>query len=184
MKRRGFSMISLPFAESGFGMVLALPEGEPTTADDFANRMEESGGWATMVSRLQQKREKPVDIYIPRFTVRTRFPSLERTMQNLGAELLFDPKGADLGKMFSTTPGGQNVYVNHAMHETVVEVNEDGAEAAAAAAIHLVALGSGAPPPIEPRVFRADKPFAWAIWSPFGPLFMGWEAKPTYKSDA
>ena len=57
------------------------------------------------------------------------------------------------------SPKGKELYITHVLHKAFADVNEEGTEAAAATA---VIVGKKGKPP-EPKEFRADRPFVFAI---------------------
>ncbi len=70
----------------------------------------------------------------------------------------FDDHKADLTGMHS---GQEKLFVSAVVHKAFVDVNEEGTEAAAATAV--VIKWTSARVPAEPKVFRADRPFLFAI---------------------
>jgi len=76
----------------------------------------------------------------------------------------------------SGVDGTKEPYVSKVLHRAVVDVNEEGTEAAAATAIKCVALCARPPPP----QFRADHPFLFFIQDKATKsiLFLGRLVKP------
>lgn len=101
---------------------------------------------------LQTKRVK---LSIPKFKLETRI-DLNDSMKALGMALAFTPK-AD----FSGISGSANLYISKAIHQTFVDVDEKGTEAAAATAISMNLTAILAPE--EPHVFNANHPFLFLI---------------------
>jgi len=105
---------------------------------------------------------------LPRFKVTGAF-ELSQALISLG---MVDAFGrAD----FSGMDGTQSLFISAVVHQAFVEVNEEGAEAAAATAV-ILARGLPAPAP----VFRADHPFLFLLRDrrTGGILFMGRVADP------
>jgi len=75
----------------------------------------------------------------------------------MGMEIAFDRTEADFSRMYPITPG-QNVYIGEVKHKAFVDVTEEGTEAAAATSVEM-RLESA----METTVFRADRPFLFAI---------------------
>ena len=92
---------------------------------------------------------------LPRFQMNNKW-ILNRPLMALGMKLAFSSGKADFGDMVSgaLTSG---LYVSNVMHNTVLRVDEQGAEAAAATAVEM-RLRSLAPPP-KPFLLVADHPF-------------------------
>ena len=74
----------------------------------------------------------------------------------------------------SSTP---EVFVSSVVHEAVLEVNEKGAEAAAATAVYLAMCGMVGLPVIP--TFRVDRPFLVAIIKGDTVVFFGRVVNPT-----
>ena len=88
--------------------------------------------------------------------------------------------GADFsGMSASKDPMGQ-LYIGKVIHKAFVEVNEEGAEAAAATALVVRAESAGPGEFFPPKVFRADHPFIYMIRDDHSGsiLFMGRVGRP------
>ena len=96
-----------------------------------------------------------VEILLPKFRLEERY-SLGSTLETMGMSDAFGDR-AD----FSGMNGTRNLRITKAIHQTFVDVNEEGTEAAAATG---VVMGLKAMPPTAPPVvFRADHPFVFLI---------------------
>jgi serine protease inhibitor len=93
-------------------------------------------------------------ITIPRFKVRYK-AGLVDALKALGMKKCFGD--ADFSRFGSSTMG--RIFIGRVMHEAVLEVNEQGAEAAAATIVEMKAESA----PSDPFTFKADRPFAVAI---------------------
>ena len=69
----------------------------------------------------------------------------------------FDDRKADFTGIATVERG---LYITDVLHKAYVDVNEEGTEAAAATGV-IVGVRSMAPS--EPEVFKADRPFLFAI---------------------
>ena len=100
-------------------------------------------------------RPERIRVFLPRFRVGS-FYELSKPLSAMGMPDAFDVNRAD----FSGINGKGDLYLSAVVHSAFVEANEDGAEAAAAAAAVVRAKGipMGAPPD-----FRADRPFLFLI---------------------
>ncbi len=130
-------------------MVVVLPDGagdlpsvERKVARDYAR-------W------LAALRPTLVDLWLPRWTLRSRLNLLE-PLRSAGMKLAFTPK-AD----FSGTSNEQ-LFIDKVVQEAFIEVNETGTEAAAATAIVETEV-SEEEPREKPKVFHADHPFLYLI---------------------
>jgi serpin B len=68
-----------------------------------------------------------------------------------------------------------DLFISHVVHQSFVEVNEAGTEAAAATGVSMMMRSSLQIEAAEPLAVRANRPFAWAIVDSTSgtPLFTG-----------
>jgi serpin B len=92
---------------------------------------------------------------------------------NLGLGIAFT-ESADFSNI---TPGG-GIFISRVIHQTFIDVNEEGTEAAAATIVEMLESSV----PSGPTPFRADRPFLYVIRenSTGALLFMGKVGKPEY----
>ncbi len=101
---------------------------------------------------------------LPKFKLEEHY-KLAGVLQGLGVRNAFidpdrqpvDPNAAD----FSGIDGARDLYISSVIHQTFVEVNEQGTEAAAATAVLF--MGGAAGPRTPPPEFHADHPFLFLI---------------------
>ncbi|WP_254762985.1 serpin family protein [Natrinema marinum] len=156
----GHQLVELPYANDDTSMVVLLPaEGEfeafeaALTVDRLATMLEAAG-------------ETRVDLALPKFGIESKF-SLVETMQGLGMERAFTG-AADFSGMVE---GDQsNLAVDDIVHQSFVEVDEEGTEAAAATAV--IVVETAATDPVEVTV---DRPFLFYVRDrpTETPLFVG-----------
>lgn len=90
-----------------------------------------------MLKSLKQKMEVHlVDVYLPKFNFEKEYP-LKDTLISMGMPISFS-NVAD----FSGIDGTKKLKIGDAIHKAFVEVNEEGTEAAAAAAVIMVMKAS------------------------------------------
>jgi len=106
------------------------------------------------LARLEPENE--VDMQLPKFRIESNY-TLEGPLIEMGMADAFDPRGAD----FSGLTGKKHLFVDKAIRKAVVDVEEEGTEAAAATALTFFFLG--APDFTRTPVFRADRPFIFLI---------------------
>jgi serpin B len=104
-----------------------------------------------------------VPIWIPRFKFEN-VHDLKPALQAMGVAFGVDPKTADLSRIDGEQPGTSRLvdrlYVSRARQRAIVEVNEDGTQAAAATTTGLTTTDKG---PKDAPQFRADHPFLFLI---------------------
>jgi serpin B len=160
LKRPGFHAVELPYQGNGASMVVLLPD----SADGLVALERElfaAGGSAlrTGLKHLDASSPRKVDVFLPKWKMtwgtKDLGPKGMNVLPRLGIREAFRWPGAD----FSGMDGTRLFYIGAVFHKAFVDVNEEGTEAAAATAVAMLDGGMPAPPP----VFRADRPFVFAI---------------------
>ena len=111
-----------------------------------------------------------VIIQLPKF--KYGFKSLlNDPLIELGLGIAFTD-GADFTRI---TPGG-GIFISRVIHQTFIDVNEEGTEAAAATIVEMIESAG-------PGTFKADRPFLYMIKenSTGALLFMGKVGRPEYE---
>jgi serpin B len=160
----------------GVSMVVILPR----SPDDFGTlaktlTAEQLAGWLGRLHTLL------VSVYFPKFKLEERY-QLADVLQTMGMRNAFVNPNAQPGGPatadFSGMDGSRDLYVSRVIHQTYVNVDENGAEAAAATAVGM--RGGAAGPRTPPPEFRADHPFLFLIRDDVSGsiLFLGQLANP------
>ncbi len=148
-----YQAIELPYKGRETSMLVWLPR----KAEGFADLEKKLSGAAIAETVKALQPRITVDLTLPKFKVETE-SSLREPLQALGMKDVFDDKKADLTGMHS---GREALSVSAVIHKAFVDVNEEGTEAAAATGVIVGATSVQIP--VEPKVFRADRPFLFAI---------------------
>lgn len=155
IKNHGAQCVELPYAGGDLSMLVILPNARKAGA---FFKFEKENVFVPNISTWHNKSEaQKVEVILPKFRIEWGVASLKAPLEKLGTRDAFDQKTAD----FSGMSGGKELWISDVVHKTFVEVNEEGTEAAAATAVAMVMLGGMRNPP--PPVFRADRPFVFAI---------------------
>lgn len=113
----------------------------------------------------------PVDVTMPKFESAMAV-NLREVLKEMGMDLPFDMAQADFTGL-GTSPQG-NLYLNQVLHQTYIEVEEQGTRGGA---FTMVGVGSGASmeEPEEHRVVTLDRPFVYLVvdTNTMLPVFMG-----------
>jgi serpin B len=138
-------ILEMPYAGEFLSIVLLLPD---TDVNQFcASATAESlNGW------LNSMEEGVIDVYLPKFKFETRCP-LKKTLMEMGMSNAF-AGSAD----FSGISANTVLSMKQVIHQTMIEMNEEGTEAAAATEIQMNTVGIDYTPS-----FRADRPFVFLI---------------------
>ena len=134
-------ILELPYKGDRLSMVIILP------SDRKISELEKKLDESVFSLKFEQKE---ILIQLPKFKMEQTY-SLTQNLKNLGVEKLFTGQ-ADLSGM----DGSRQLYASSASHKAVIEVNEEGSEAAAATSV-IVNLRS------LPLTFKADHPFFFFI---------------------
>jgi serpin B len=121
----GHRLVELPYANRDTSMVVVLP------AEGAFESFEQSLTVDRLAIMLDQTEETVVDLALPKFGVESSF-SLVEAMQALGMEDAFSG-AADFGGMAE----GDGLSISEIIHQSFVDVDELGTEAAAATAVVL-----------------------------------------------
>ncbi len=101
---------------------------------------------------------------------------LNEPLKNLGLGVAFSPDEADFTRM---TPS-KDVWISRVIHQSFIDVQEEGTEAAAATIVEMVERSSGGGASAIP--FKANRPFVYLIKenSTGAIVFLGKVGKPEY----
>ena len=130
-------------------MLIVLPK----KVDGLAG-VEESLTSEKLSAWLAKLGPRRVDVALPRFRVEAGF-ELEKVLPAMGMPLAFT-RSAD----FSGIDVKRDLFISAVIHKAFVDVNEEGTEAAAATVVEMKRASAVAR---QPKVFRADHPFLFAI---------------------
>lgn len=150
-RREGYRAIRLPYSGERMSMTVMLPD---AGTDEIVRRLDDHE-----LRRLLEafRAPKEVELSLPRF--KAGFAAdLVRPLQDMGMRRAFDPRTADFSGMIQPQ-AEESLAIGEISHRAVIEVTEQGTEAAAATGIGAV-ITSVRPPPEE---FRVDRPFVFAI---------------------
>lgn len=117
-----------------------------------------------LIDLISNARRTKAHVTIPKFKIESEL-SVKEQLEQLGMGTVFSDY-ADLSAV-SEEP----LKVSDVIHKAVIEVNEEGAEAAAATAV--VMMRSLSAMPTTPEEFVADRPFTFALTHLKNIVFMG-----------
>jgi serpin B len=164
-----FTAVELPYGDSAFSMVVLLPDSGASLAELVEELNAEH--WNSWFADSYMTN---VQIQLPKF--KYGFKSLlNRPLIDLGLGIAFTDT-AD----FSRITTQEMIYISRVIHQTFIDVQEEGTEAAAAT---IVEMRNTSTEPGGPILFRADEPFLYMIKenSTGAILFMGKVGKPEYE---
>lgn len=163
-----FTTVEIPYGDSTFSMVVMLPSGEKEVSNLVAKL--DVTHWD---SWFDNSILMSVQIDLPKFKYDFK-ELLNDPLINLGLGVAFSG-GADFTRI---NPAG-GLFISRVIHQTFINVKEEGTEAAAATIVELWKSGAGGDSPV---CFKTDKPFLYLIKenSTGAIIFIGKVGKPEY----
>lgn len=140
-----YTAVDLPYGDSLFSMTILLP----TTGD--ADALVTGLDAAALQALDVGLRPSRAMLELPRFEVSSDL-TLNESLKAIGMNVPFDPDMADFGRINAD----EQLYISRVLHKTLVKVNEEGTEAAAATAVEV-----GVTSMPEPIV--VNRPFVFLI---------------------
>ncbi|MDP5273960.1 serpin family protein [Chengkuizengella axinellae] len=129
-EQENYQAIQLPYGDEKFNMMIILPKeniGLEKVQQQFLTNTNE---WDIPFKELEG------NIYLPSFQMKFDI-SLNDVLKDLGMEVAFDQNSADFSNM-SETSSNQNLYISKVQHQSFIDVNENGTEAAAVTSVTVV----------------------------------------------
>ena len=145
-----FQAISIPYGDGQMSMYIFLPYRE-SDLNTFLESLN-SESWENWIAQFH---EIEIFLSMPKFKLEYE-KTLNNPLQALGMEIAFAPGRADFSRMADLEALGKNLYIGDVLHKAVVEVNEEGTEAAAVTSIGIRATSA-------PPEFIVNRPFFFAI---------------------
>ncbi len=151
LKGDGFQMVSLPYGSGRMSMVIALPD-EGVSLADWLKTLD-AKSWKECTSRLVTTEGR---LEMPRFRMEYG-KTLNDALKSLGMEVAFLPDRAD----FTGMRDQRDLFLQRVYHQALVEVNEEGTEAAAVTSVQVGI--TSVQQPRQPFRMVVDRPFFFAI---------------------
>lgn len=164
------AVLALPYSYESEGPKLVMMIVLPATIEGLS-KLEEELTFKQWLGWMEKMDSRRVRMKIPKFKMESRF-ELNSPMEALGMKLAFSSKAN-----FSDMTGKPDLFISKAVHQTFINVDEKGTEAAAATGIVMNKTSLEVE---EPYNFNADHPFLFIIYDQAtrSILFMGRFAVP------
>ncbi len=167
-RTNNLTLVEIPYGQGNYNMVVVLPD-ENVTTSEVANALTPSI-WQEWMGLLTDNTHK-VDLSMPRFKYKYK-RNLNDDLINLGMGIAF----TDLANFSNISDS--RLQISRVLHQTFIETNEEGTEAAAATVVEMINTVAN-PTTIEKVIL--DHPFLYFIResSTGTVLFMGRVSDPT-----
>ncbi len=170
-----FQMIDLPYGSEQYSMTIMLPK-EGSTLEALVAQLDAST-WSQWIEQMEMSEGT---IQIPRFRIAYK-ALLNDMLRALGLGIAFDGARADFsGISQAVYENNQRLFISRVLHNTFVQVDEEGTEAAAATGVE-VSLTSVSPG----FTMRVDRPFLFVIRERTSNtlLFIGTIGRPVWEEN-
>ncbi len=147
----GFQYIELPYGNGQFNMTILLPD-RGKTVDEVIGSLNA----ASFAQYVQDADTATVEVYMPKFKMKYK-TLLNDVLSDMGMGIAFGGS-ADFSNLFEEQ---LNLEISRVIHQSFIEVNEEGSEAAAATIVEIRETSVG--PGEDPKVIYIDRPFAFFI---------------------
>jgi serpin B len=163
----GWQAVQLPYAGNGLAMLVIVPE------DLLA--FEKTLDRERLESITGALASQDVSVALPKFGAETSV-ELGEILKAAGMPTAFQDGAAD----FSGITTADRLVIGAVIHLANIDVDEKGTEAAAATAVEMPAAAA----PAEPKAFKADRPFVYALrdLESGAIVFMGRVTEPEVRS--
>lgn len=154
-------IVRLPYDGERIAAYVVVPAGD-VTLEQLRTGLD-GDRWKEWLRTLREER---VSVLLPRFRLEHSL-DLKPALESLQVRAIFDPRKADFTPLAARPAMARGVYLGTAIQRAVVEVNEEGTDAAAATMF--------SPFVTSPPIIDATRPFLFVIYDDaLGlPLFIG-----------
>lgn len=168
-KNDSVTIIEIPYKDNQASMFILLPA-EGTKINDFSKNLT----YSDFCNLEQNLKEQLIDMKLPKFKINARY-KLKNPLMSLGMISAFT-NSANFNKM----NGRSDLMIDEVIHQTFIEIDEKGTEAAGATAV--VVREKSAPQPVY---INLNRPFVFLIKENYkgSVLFLGKFNYPVVNSD-
>ncbi|WP_339794871.1 serpin family protein [uncultured Imperialibacter sp.] len=146
-----FTLIDIPYGNGQYSMTVLMQN-----EDSDINEIIEGLNNPLFENMVNKADTITAELYLPKFKLEFK-EELKDVLTDLGIGIAFSPK-ADFSNLFEED---LPFAISRVLHQSFLEVNEKGSEAAAATIVEAVVLSSEASG--QPKVFVINRPFAFFI---------------------
>ncbi|MDQ8734615.1 serpin family protein [Paenibacillus sp. LHD-38] len=147
-----YQAIRLPYGDGQMGMLVVLPSQRMDQETFTAKLLADTEFWTKPFNEVNGK------LTLPKFRIEGQRELID-TLSAMGMRLPFDAGQADFSELADKN-GDQWLFINRILHKTVIDVSEQGTEAAA---VTLVGMDGGSAEPSVNFEMKVNRPFLFAI---------------------
>lgn len=151
-----FDAVALPYEGEALALMILLPSREAGLG-----RLEgglDAEAVKRVIGELKGASVQEALLSLPKFTIRFD-ADLTSAFKALGMQRPFDADRADFGGIVESVDGRERIHISQIRHASVLQVNEEGTEAAGGSAVEL-SQRSMRP---APTPFQVDRPFLYLV---------------------
>ncbi|XP_053602606.1 alaserpin-like isoform X17 [Plodia interpunctella] len=155
-------LLELPYQGEEASFLVVLPR----EVDGLAALEEKLKDPTVLQKAIDNMSPQEVNVYLPKFKIETT-TDLKQALENMDVKKVFDASQAKLTGLLKSP---ETLFISAAKQKAFIEVNEEGAEAAAANVVEGF-MSPNLPKPVYN--FIADRPFYFELRTKNNPLFNG-----------
>jgi serpin B len=146
-------VLRMPYDETDLSMLVILPN----KLDGLLDVVENMSKFNYEECFIQKSMKHKIDLEIPKFTIKAEY-NMKQFLKSLGATDMFEKGIANFSGI------EHDLWVEEVFHGVYIKVNEEGSEAAAAAATTGDQVHGHLPMALQPPIpFHCDRPFMFLI---------------------
>ncbi|XP_068630587.1 antichymotrypsin-2-like [Battus philenor] len=145
-------LLEIPYEGDESAFYIILPN-EIEGITELVNKLKDP---SVLENAIQNMYQHEVEAYIPKFKIETK-TDLKEVLSKVGVNEIFEPSKANLTKLIKDE---KDLYISDAIQKAFIEINEEGAEAAAANSFGVISAVAYISRSI---VFTADHPFVFLL---------------------
>lgn len=149
--REGVQYIEIPYGNGQFNFTVLMPDNASTDINAFTESLNEE----FMQQLIADTSSFTAELYLPKLKIQFK-EELKEVLSDMGMGIAFT-RQAQFPRLFETQ---LPLFISRVLHQSFLEVNEEGSEAAAATIVEIVRYSAGGS---APPVIRIDKPFVFFI---------------------
>lgn len=144
-----YTLYDLPYGNEQFRFTVVMPH---TGEDQSLNTLISELSNSELENALANTSEQTIEVYLPKFKIEFK-QTLNDVLISMGMEQAF--ANAQFDRLFEES---LNLQISRVIHQSFLEVNEEGSEAAAATIVEIRETSAG-----PPTVANINRPFAFFI---------------------